>query len=116
MAIKSCLNHTALYVRNLEWHIKFFNAALGMTVKQEQSTAAGTRQVWLDGGLQLIHDPEYDEGEGRLAHLGIMTDDLDKSVAEAVTNGAFLLPTQKTWVRLPEGVVIELMQAFPEIL
>lgn len=42
MAIKSCLNHTALYVRNLEWHIKFFNAALGMTVKQEQSTAAGT--------------------------------------------------------------------------
>lgn len=114
MAAKGYLEHTALYVKDLEWHVIFFKAALGMTVKQERPTAAGTWQVWLDGGLQLIHDPEYNAGEGRLAHLGIMTDNLDRAIETATANGASILSTNKNWMKLPEGVIIELMQATPD--
>ena len=56
---RAYLEHAALRVRDIGWHIRFFEALFGWTIRQVDGDAASPRQVWI-GGLQLIAAPAFD--------------------------------------------------------
>lgn len=68
-------------------------------------------QVWFWGGIQLKSAPDFDGPEGRMAHLGVMTEDLDATLRTVYEWGAAELPQGRNWVRLPDGLQIEFIQA-----
>lgn len=109
----SYLQHTAIRVKDIQWHIRFFAEALGMPVASRQGAEEDPAQVWLVGGVQLIADPEYQGQEGRLAHLGIMTGDLDLALEQVYQWGVTEMSQGHNWFTLPDGLPIELMQAPP---
>jgi catechol 2,3-dioxygenase-like lactoylglutathione lyase family enzyme len=108
---KSYLEHTAIHVRDIHWHIRFFQEALGMPVRGIQGDLNDPIQVWLVGGVQLVADKSFQGPEGRMAHLGIMTEDLEAALEEVYKWGVTELPKGRNWFALPDGLCIELMQA-----
>lgn len=108
---QSYVEHVAVRVSDIDWHIRFFRDALGMPVRQVEGAADAPRQVWTVGGMQLIADPAFAGPEGRLAHLGVMTEDLEAALAEVYRWGVRELPQGRNWVALPDGLSIEIMQA-----
>jgi catechol 2,3-dioxygenase-like lactoylglutathione lyase family enzyme len=104
--------HVAIRVKDIDWHLRFFREALGMGIRDEMAAGGGNpRQVWTVGGIQLIADPGFAGPEGRLAHLGIMVEDLDEALREARRWGVSELPQGPNWVALPDGLNVELIQA-----
>ena len=110
---KAYLEHVAIWVRDIHWHIRFFHDVLGMTMREVQGTETEPIQYWTLGGLQFIAKSDFAEPEGRLAHLGIMCEDVDAAIAAAHTFGVTEMPQGRNWLRLPDGLAIELMQARP---
>lgn len=82
-----------------------------MSIRSTDGTADAPKQVWIIGGLQLISDPGFDGPEGRIAHLGIMTEDPDAALREVHAWGATQMPQGRNWFALPDGLSIELLQA-----
>lgn len=113
MATKAYLEHVALWVRDIHWHIRFFHDVLGMAMREVQGTEADPIQYWTLGGLQFIAKPDFAGPEGRLAHLGIMCEDVDAAIAAAHAFGVTEMPQGRNWLRLPDGLAVELMQARP---
>jgi lactoylglutathione lyase len=113
MATKAYLEHVAIWVRDIHWHIRFFHDVLGMAMREVQGTEADPVQYWTLGGLQFIAKPDFAGPEGRLGHLGIMCEDVEAAIAAAHTYGVTELPQGRNWLRLPDGLAIELMQARP---
>lgn len=108
---KTCyLQHLAVYVKDIQWHIRFF-AALGMPVTRVQGDADDPRQVWTAGGMQLVSDKSFEGPEGRVAHLGIFAEDLEAALEEAYKWGVVEMAQGHNWFRLPDGLAIEMMQA-----
>ena len=60
---------------------------------------------------QLVSDPDFEGPEGRIAHLGIMTEDLEAALEEVYKWNVTQMPQGRHWVALPDGLSIELMQA-----
>ncbi|MCR0984958.1 VOC family protein [Roseomonas populi] len=110
---RSYVEHVAIRVRDLDWHLRFFREALGMEIRDVDGDLASPRQVWLRGGPQLVADPEFKGPEGRFYHLGVMTADLEASIAAAQGWGVRELPQGRNWLALPDGLVVELLQASP---
>jgi catechol 2,3-dioxygenase-like lactoylglutathione lyase family enzyme len=110
---KAYLEHVALWVRDIHWHIRFFNEVLGMTMREVDGTPEQPRQYWTLGGLQFIASPDFAGPEGRLAHLGVMCEDLEAALAAALAFGVTEMPQGRNWLRLPDGLAVELMQAKP---
>lgn len=108
---KSYLEHTAIRVKDIQWHIRFFREALGMDLRSVEGPEDHPKQVWTIGGLQLVSDPGFEGPEGRIAHLGIMTEDLEGAIEEVNKWGVTQMPQGRHWVELPDGLVIELLQA-----
>jgi catechol 2,3-dioxygenase-like lactoylglutathione lyase family enzyme len=108
---KSYLEHTAVRVKDILWHIRFFREALGMPVRSTQDSEDDPIQVWTVGGVQLVSDKAFEGPEGRMAHLGIMTEDLEAALEEVYKWGVTELPQGHNWFALPDGLQIELMQA-----
>jgi catechol 2,3-dioxygenase-like lactoylglutathione lyase family enzyme len=108
---KSYLEHTAIRVRDIQWHIRFFREALGMTLRSMDGPEDHPKQVWTIGGLQLVSDPSFEGPEGRIAHLGIMTEDLESTLEEVYKWDVTQMPQGRNWVALPDGLIIELLQA-----
>ena len=77
---QSYVEHVAVRVRDIHWHIRFFREALGMTIRAVDGDADNPKQVWTVGGVQLMADPGFAGPEGRLAHLGVMTEDLEAAL------------------------------------
>lgn len=111
--MKAYLEHVAIRVKDIHWHIKFFHDVLGMTMREVDGDAANPRQYWTLGGMQFIATPEFAGPEGRLAHLGVMCDDLEAAIAAAHRFGVTELPQGRNWLRLPDGLAVELMQSQP---
>lgn len=109
--MKCYLEHAAIPVRDIEWHIRFFRDILCMEIRQVEGTLPRPGQIWFWGGIQLRADPDFAGPEGRLAHLGIMTDDLQHTLAAVYAAGATELPQGRNWIRLPDGLEIEFIQA-----
>lgn len=95
---RSYVEHVAVRVKDIQWHIRFFCEVLGMTVREVDGSADAPKQIWTIGGMQLMSDPGFGGPEGRLAHLGIMCEDLE-------------LPQGRNWLALPDGLEVELIQA-----
>ena len=110
---KAYLEHVAIWVRDIHWHIRFFHDVLGMTMREVQGTEADPVQYWTLGGLQFIAKPDFTGPEGRLAHLGIMCEDVEAAIAAAHAFGVTEMPQGRNWLRLPDGLAVELMQARP---
>ncbi|MDR3437224.1 VOC family protein [Telmatospirillum sp.] len=108
---KSYVEHAAIRVRDIHWHIRFFRDVLGMTLREVQGPDQAPTQVWTIGGFQLISDPDFEGPEGQLSHIGVMTEDLDAALKEAASWGVTELPQGPNWLRLPGGLCIEVIQA-----
>ena len=108
---RSYVEHVAVRVRDIDWHIRFFRDVLGMTIREETSAGQNPYQFWTIGGMQLMSDPSFAGPEGRLVHLGIMTENLDDALAEAAQWGVSELPQGRNWLALPDGLQLELIQA-----
>ncbi len=113
MASKAYLEHVAIWVKDIHWHIKFFHDVLGMTIRDQHGTPEAPSQYWALGGMQFIAQPDFTGPEGRLAHLGVMCDDLEAALAAAEQFGVTALPQGRNWLRLPDGLALELLQASP---
>ncbi|ACR31359.1 VOC family protein [Burkholderia glumae] len=112
-APRAYLEHVAVFVRDIHWHIRFFEDVFGMTMREVDGTAEAPRQYWTLGGMQFIGMPDFAQPEGRLAHLGIMCEDLEAALAAARRYEVQPMPQGPNWLRLPDGLAIELIQAKP---
>ncbi|SAL82990.1 glyoxalase/bleomycin resistance protein/dioxygenase [Caballeronia arvi] len=112
-APKAYLEHVAIWVKDIHWHIRFFEEVLGMTLREVDGTLDAPRQYWTMGGLQFISEPRFEGPEGRLAHLGVMCEDLEAAIAAAQAFDVTAMPQGRNWLRLPDGLAVELIQARP---
>jgi hypothetical protein len=109
---RSYVEHVAVRVKDIQWHIRFFREALGMTIRAVDGDADHPKQVWTIGGVQLMSDPGFAGPEGRLAHLGVMTEDLEAALVAAYAwEGVKAMPQGRNWLALPDGLCVEVMQA-----
>jgi catechol 2,3-dioxygenase-like lactoylglutathione lyase family enzyme len=108
---RSYVEHVAIRVKDIDWHIRFFREVLGMTIREFDGPSDAPRQAWTIGGVQLMADPAFEGPEGRLAHIGIMTDDLEATLAAAKKWGVKELPQGRNWLALPDGLSVEIIQA-----
>ena len=108
---KSYVEHVAIKVKDIDWHLRFFREVLGMTVREVMGPDGKPEKAWTIGGMQFNADPDFTGPEGRLAHLGIMVEDLEAVLAEAAKGGVRELPMGRHWLALPDGLELELMQA-----
>lgn len=113
-APRGYVEHVALHVADIAWHIAFFRDVLAMTIRDVDGDPESPVQVWLHGGIQLIAAPHQPRVEGRLAHLGIMVTDLDAAIDAGLARpGVSHTDRGRNWLRLPDGLVVELLQASP---
>lgn len=113
MSSKAYIEHVAIWVKDIHWHIKFFRDVLGMDMRDVEGTPDNPVQYWTLGGMQFIAKPDFAEPEGRLGHLGVMCDDLEAALAAAQAFGVTEMPEGRNWLRLPDGLAVELIQASP---
>ena len=116
-ATRSFVEHVAVRVKDIHWHIRFFREVLGQELREVEGPVDAPRQFWTLGGMQLIASPGFDappsNDAGWLAHLGIMVDDLDAALEAARTWDVKALEQGSNWLELPDGLAIELIQAAP---
>jgi len=114
-ATRAYVEHVAIRVRDIHWHIRFFREVLGMDVREIDGPAEAPRQYWTVGGMQLMSCPDFvappTNDAGWLAHLGVMVEDLDAALGAAQAWGVKELPQGRNWLQLPDGLAVELIQA-----
>lgn len=103
------LDHMALRVRDLDWHIRFFQEVFDMAITMELKEA-GQRKVWLAQCIQLNETPSFSEEEGRADHLGIACDDVAAVLEKAKAFDVRTLPQGDNWIQLPSGICIEVVK------
>lgn len=112
---RAYVEHVAIRVADIDWHIRFFRDVLGMTIRETTPEGQVPYQVWTVGGIQLMSFPGFEAAPsndaGWLAHLGIMVEDLDAALDAARSWGVKALPQGCNWLQLPDGLAIELIQA-----
>ena len=111
---KAYVEHVAIRVKDIHWHIRFFHDVLGMTAREIDGTPENPKQYWSVGGIQLMASPDWlpAPGEtGQLAHLGVMVEDLNAALTLAEPFGVEPMSHASNWLRLPDGLVVELLQA-----
>jgi catechol 2,3-dioxygenase-like lactoylglutathione lyase family enzyme len=112
---QSYVEHVAVRVRDIRWHINFFHDVLGMDVREIDGPTDAPLQYWTLGGMQLVSTPGFDappsNEAGWLAHLGIMVQDLEAALVESKKWGVQALPQGRNWLQLPDGLALELIQA-----
>ena len=114
---KSYVEHVAVRVKDIHWHINFFYEALGMDVREVDGDPVSPKQYWTIGGMQLMSTPDFEappsNDAGWLAHLGVMVEDLDEAITACHKFGVTQLPQGRNWLQLPDGLAVELIQAAP---
>lgn len=102
------VDHVALEVSRLAWYVALFEAVFSMTVTAEGS--GEPRQVWLDGGLQLIERPDEPPAGGALAHVAIAVADRDETAAALARRGCAQIGRGPSWWSLGGQLVVELVE------
>lgn len=110
---RAYLEHVAIWVKDIHWHIRFFHEVFGMTMREVQGTVEEPLQYWTLGGLQFMSKPDFNGQEGRLGHLGVMCEDLQAALVAARRFEVQEMPQGSNWLRLPDGLAVELIQASP---
>ncbi len=117
MTVKAYVEHVAIRVKDIRWHIQFIREVLGMEVREIDGPSDDPRQYWTLGGLQFMATPDLEapptNEAGWPAHLGVMGDDLQAALEAAEPWGVKALPQGRNWLQLPDGLAVELMQAAP---
>ncbi|MDO1583254.1 VOC family protein [Rhizobium oryzicola] len=108
-ATTAYVEHTAFFVRDIVPLIDFFAEVLGMTVTQVDGDAHSPRQVWLQGGVQLIADPGFVGPEGRFGHLGVVCKDVPAAIEAARARGAVSTAKGEHWLLLQNGLLLEFL-------
>ncbi|MDD3937200.1 VOC family protein [Rhodoferax sp.] len=108
---RAYVEHVAIWVQDIQWHIRFFDKVLGMTLREVQGPLDSPSQYWTLGGMQFMAKPDFAEPEGRLGHIGIMCEDLEVAIAAAQSFGVTAMSQGRNWLRLPDGLAVELIQA-----
>ena len=108
---KAYVEHVAIWVKDIHWHIRFFHEVFGMTMRDVEGTVDEPRQYWTLGGMQFISTPDFKGPEGRLAHLGVMCEDVEAALDEARKFDVTEMPQDRNWLRLPDGLAVEFIQA-----
>jgi catechol 2,3-dioxygenase-like lactoylglutathione lyase family enzyme len=114
---KAYVEHVAIRVKDIHWHINFFRDVLGMEAREMDGPPDAPHQYWTIGGLQLMSSPGFvarpTNEAGWLAHLGVMVDDVEAALAAAQKWYVKELPQGRNWLQLPDGLAVELLQASP---
>lgn len=110
---KAYVEHVAVWVKDIHWHIRFFHEVFGMTLREVQGSLEAPSQYWTLGGMQFMSAPDFDGPEGRLGHLGVMCEDLEAALAAARQFDVTEMPQGRNWLRLPDGLSVEFIQASP---
>lgn len=113
MSTKGYVEHVAIWVKDIHWHIEFFREVLGMTMREVEGLPEDPKQYWTLGGMQFMSRPDFAGPEGRLGHIGIMCENLEAALSAAKAFGVAELPQGRNWLRLPDGLAVELIQASP---
>ncbi|VVU48774.1 glyoxalase/bleomycin resistance protein/dioxygenase [Burkholderia anthina] len=92
----------------------YLEHVLGMTMREIDGMREAPRQYWTRGGLQFISAPRHEGTEGRLAYPGVMCEDIEAAIAAAQAFGVTELPQGRNWLRLPDGLVVELINEYNE--
>lgn len=103
------LDHVALYVSQLAWYVDLFEAVFDMAVTEVD--AGCPRQVWLDGGLQLVERNDAPPPAGILAHVALAVEDREQVTAALAHRGCVGLERGTSWWSLRGELVIELVDA-----
>ena len=103
----SGLHHVALNVPDINKKMNLFKNVFGMAVTEIDGPDECPRQVWFDGGIQLISHPE-DKGCS-IAHIALTSRELKNYVTASEEFGADTLPRGENWLHFPDRLVIELM-------
>lgn len=115
--VRAYVEHVALRVRDIGWHMAYFREVLGMPMREVDGPLESPRQYWTVGGLQFIATPDLQalpsNDAGWLAHLGVMVTDLEAAISATMQRGGRPLPQGRNWLQLPDGLAVELMQAAP---
>lgn len=111
---KAFVEHVAIRVRDIGWHIEFFAKVFGMTVFLVDGEKAAPKQVWTVGGIQLIGDPTLKEPVGCFGHIGVMAENAAAIIDAALAYGGVTHEARgRHWLILPDGIVVEVLQAKP---
>ncbi|WP_153108869.1 VOC family protein [Propionivibrio limicola] len=108
---KAYVEHVAIRVRDIDWHIRFFRDVLGMTVKEVHGSEEAPIRAWTIGGMQFNLDQDFQRPDGLLDHIGLMVEDLEAVLREAQGWGIKEGPMGRNWLQLPEGLMLEINQA-----
>lgn len=110
-ASRAYLEHAALNVSDVSWHLRFFLEVLGMTVTMVHGDEASPDQAWTLGGVQLVSRPGHAAPAGTLNHLGMAVIDPGAAIRAARAFGVDSDPRGEHWLVLPDGIVLELLPA-----
>jgi predicted enzyme related to lactoylglutathione lyase len=103
------VDHVALFVQDIQWYISFFEEVFGMEIKRFEGTLPSPEKLWFSNGIQLISTDECTEPSGNLAHIGIFVSDIDAVLEKAYQRGAVALPKGRHWLKLMDGLCLEIM-------
>lgn len=106
------LEHVAYLVDDLAWHLQFFQEVYDMTPYREVVHEDGTRDIWLEGGIQLRSVIGKAPETGKCHHLCLIVDDLEAARTRALALGCTEMPKHH-WVCTPEGTRVEMFTAAP---
>lgn len=103
----SRLHHVALYVPDIREKLKMMQDVFGMKVTEIDGDPENPRQIWLDGGIQLIAASE--EAECAIAHVALTSNGWKEARGCRERHGASVLPKGDNWLEFKDKLVIELI-------
>lgn len=109
------VEHTACRVKDLDWCVRFFTEVFDMPIRLSLGEKPN-RKIWLHAGIQLNEDLAFDEKKGRLDHIALMTTDYDNVHEKCLAWGCTILPIGDNWLKMPNGIIIELKKGNNEVL
>ena len=109
----SRLDHVAIKVSDIELYVDFFAQVFKMEVSSIDGDPKRPLQLWIQGVIQLISDPDFQGPEGRSAHIAVAVDNIDLVLAEAIKFGAVSQAKGPNWIEMPDGLVFELLEKGP---
>jgi 2-dehydropantoate 2-reductase len=113
-ATRAYVEHVAVNVNDIGWHLRFFREVLGMTLTMTDGDEGNPAQAWTLGGMQLVSRPGHQAAPGTLNHIGVAVCDAAAAIEAARKMGVKSDPRGEHWLALPDSIVVELLEASPK--